>query len=101
MSELEKIAEETVEELLAYVRGEDEEGISIEEYLADYCIEVYTYRYGTEFAGVFATHSFGGPNVYVDTLRRCVEVDYVKEHLIYPLPVEIAEAIDEVCRELY
>lgn len=99
-NDLEKIANEVIEELMTYVRGEDEDGKTIEDYLKE-SIEFHIYGISIAYLGVCVTHSFGGPNIHVDTLRGCVEVYYEPDYLCYPLPVEIAEAIDEVCRELY
>jgi predicted RNA-binding Zn-ribbon protein involved in translation (DUF1610 family) len=80
---------------------DDYEQLSIYDFFED-CYDI-EYRIGSdkELRSVQIMVACGGPNIYIDTASKKVELYWWTEKADYPLSYESVEAIDEWAEELY
>lgn len=93
------------EEIEAIVNGEvlddDGEPVTLYDYFRDALDIEYTIRSDCSYRGVKIMVTCGGPNVYVNTNTRRVELYWWNESAEYMLLSDAVEAIDEMFEELY
>lgn len=79
----------------------DLEALSVYDFIADvYDIE---YRIGSdmEYRSVKIMVACGGPNIYIDTARRMVQLYWWTDYAEYPISSDAAEELDSIMEELY
>ena len=61
------------------------------------------YRVGSdkEYRSVRIMVAFGGPNIYIDTRSKAVELNWWTEHESFPLSLDAVEAVDEWASEAW
>ena len=70
------------------------EGGSMRDYFEDCDIRLIT-DLGGRLLGTRITVAYGGPNIYVDSLKEIVEGWWGLDHIEFGLPSEICQMIDE------
>lgn len=78
---------------------EDAEQAGVCDVLADALDVEYTISARGEFRGARYAIAIGGPDIYVDTVRRRVELRWWSEYGDWPLSPEAVDAIDEIAEE--
>jgi predicted RNA-binding Zn-ribbon protein involved in translation (DUF1610 family) len=73
--------------------------------LWDYFDDVYDieYRIGSDkqLRSVQVMVACGGPNIYIDTASKAVELYWWGEHASYPISPDVCEEIDNYFEEIY
>ena len=73
--------------------------------LYDYFEEVFDveYRIGAdkEYRSIRLMVACGGPNIYIDTGRKLVELHWWRDYAEYPLASEICDEIDAMWEEMF
>jgi len=87
----------------AEINSEDMEPVSMWDCFSDALdIEYYSKGRGAEdYTGVRILVACGGPNIYIDTKRRAVELYWWTEYASAEIWSETAEAIDEIFSEMW
>lgn len=81
--------------------GADLEPVSLLDYLKDAYDIAYTVDARKDYRSVRIMVACGGPNIYIDTASRAVELYWWTESASYPLSIDVCDMIDEEFEELY
>lgn len=81
--------------------NEELEQLSLYDYLND-CYDI-EYRMGTDrqLRSVCIMVACGGPNIYIDTKSKEVELYWWTEHESYPIDYDVCEEIDCIFEEIF
>lgn len=81
---------------------DDFEQVTIYDYLSDVLdVTYYTAGRDGEYKGVRLMLTYGGPNVYLDTYFRTLELCWYNEHATVDLLPNEADEVDSMWSELY
>ena len=77
------------------------EAVSLYDFFAD-ALDI-EYRVGSdkEYRSVCVTVAFGGPNIYIDTRSKAVELYWWTEHASFPLSLDAVEAVDDWAEQFW
>lgn len=82
----------------------DESGwqqVSMWDYFSDALDIEYIIGGDRQYRGVRVTVAFGGPNIYIDTLKGCVDLYWWDKSASYNLTRAVCDEIDEMFEKLY
>lgn len=102
--ELTEMCEGIARDLDAIARCEleDEDGniTTMFDYLDDLLDYEYTFGSQREYKGCSIMLTWGGPNIFVNTISRCVEGYWGQDRVSVPISHEASDRIDEFMQEL-
>ena len=100
-----KYCKRIADELKAVCDGdavtEDGDEMSLHEYFIDALDWEYTITRQKEYIGVKVWMTLGGPNVWIDTTKRCVKLAWGTDCAEYPIDDDINNAIDDYFEDYY
>jgi hypothetical protein len=99
---IERIREELEAIYDGEVENEDGEVKTFWDYVAEETLDfTYTINSRREYAGCRLLIAFGGPNIYIDTIAKEIQLYWGGEEETTWLPTEIADEIDTVMEDMY
>jgi predicted RNA-binding Zn-ribbon protein involved in translation (DUF1610 family) len=95
-------AEYTCQECNATFDENDLEAVSFYDYFTDSVLDV-EWRIGSDrqYRSVKIMVAYGGPNIYIDTAARAVQLYWWTDRAEYPIDPDTVEAINEWAEEWY
>ena len=95
-----RIAKE-IEECAAGKMVDDENQISLYDYLFDVLDYEFTIDSRKEYVSAKIWVTLGGPNVWIDTAERAVKLAWGADREEYPLDWDVCDEIDGIMQEIY
>lgn len=80
---------------------DDLEQLGLYDYMEDILDIDYIVNYRKEYKACRILVAFGGPNIYIDTFKGCVELFWWTDHARFDLMRDAIDAIDEWAEEYY
>lgn len=96
-----RIAKEIEECAAGKMVDDDENQISLYDYLFDVLDYEFTIDSRREYVSVKIWVTLGGPNVWIDTAERAVKLAWAADREEYPLDWDVCKEIDDIMREIY
>lgn len=91
----------TCSECGAVVEECELEALSLYDFFED-CLDIeYRVDGYKELRGVRIMVTCGGPNIYIDTATKAVELYWWRDRASYPISIDAVEAVDEWAAELW
>lgn len=83
--------------------GVDEDGtpLDLDTYLSENLDMRFTVDDELDYLGASITMVWGGPNVYLDTMGRCVKGYWGGDEVTVPIPSHVLELVDDWCMMQY